>query len=873
MLATVMLEQDIKAQSVSTMTTEIFNSIRSNDPLLLNGRAFVNLLNGESAHALVQFESILSSDQDNLIAEIGVVYSFMAKKMYKEALNTLIKIFKCGAPVRLLLGICLYEYGKYSEAEHFLATCSEPIASLYLCYIYSHTGREKQALQGFHKIYKQDPTNAHALCFLSNYFFHKNEFNKAASLASKAAKHADDYLLGVASYYEGRVHHSQNHFEEAKHFYTTAYSLRPDLHCNTFALAQIHVFNNNLDEGIKLLQAILESTQKAKDNVLYETRKLLAMCLAKRSRFPESKKLLKQILVSFPDDVEVWIQLATVSTYEESKEAYDHVVRLLGDSVLDLPSEVINNIAVLTENADILQSSLSVLGSSPRLKAMSVTMRYNLALLNESIDVQESIKLYSDILKCHPNYIECSLRLGILKIANKEFDEADELFDKVLTQYPQHKDTFKLKAYSLFVKKDITAARKSFEKILQKLDKHDIYSLLALGTIYLVIAKHEKTSAQKSANHKRALEFFNKVLMLNPYNKVAANGVAVVLAQKKMYPHAKELFLRVKQVYDSIEVNLGHVYCELGQYVAALKMYESTKDHLLIAKALFYLGRSEASSELLLKAKDNLLMCSKDDHVIYNIGMCDLELAKISLAQNGTNSRELLSEALSNFEKSISLGSFVTERIKQVQSMQDDALSVAEIEKRRLAQKTEKIAKLRQLREEQRQKELEAQSALESEKQKQEEEIARKRQELLQVVRQVDERMKSHLEVDPKEEKEREKREKKEKRQVEKKLKQERKEKEKSERDAKRKISDQRKSRKQFKSLEEVEEKDFEEVNEHTKESDQNKEERNEEQNEEENEGEKEKKQNLRPQSQREFPASQLSVDQMDQVLDDLRSD
>jgi tetratricopeptide (TPR) repeat protein len=83
------------------------------------------------------------------------------------------------------------------------------------------------------------------------------------------------------------------------------------------------------------------------------------------------------------------------------------------------------------------------------------------------------------------------LRLGMIAMEKGHASEAADLYKDAIGLDERCKEAWGLLALQQSVAKALHPSRKTFERILSKIDKHDIYSLLALGNIYLQIARHE----------------------------------------------------------------------------------------------------------------------------------------------------------------------------------------------------------------------------------------------------------------------------------------------------------------------------------------------------------------------------------------------
>ena len=104
--------------------------------------------------------------------------------------------------------------------------------------------------------------------------------------------------------------------------------------------------------------------------------------------------------------------------------AYATATKILKEKVqADIPAEILNNVGALHYRLDNYQEAKIYLDEAlERCKAeaehdaqyynsIAVTTTYNLARLNEALcQFDKAEKLYKDILKEHPNYVDCYLR-------------------------------------------------------------------------------------------------------------------------------------------------------------------------------------------------------------------------------------------------------------------------------------------------------------------------------------------------------------------------------------------------------------------------------------------------------------------------------
>ncbi|KAG5461823.1 MAG: hypothetical protein BJ554DRAFT_5928, partial [Olpidium bornovanus] len=208
--------------------------------------------------------------------------------------------------------------------------------------------------------------------------------------------------------------------------------------------------------------------------------------------------------------------------------------------------------------------------SPERRDAILTTISYNVArLLEDTNDVQGAKREYRALLQRHPAYTNAHLRLGIIAQQAGNLDSAGEHFAQALAIDKNRADAVILLSALQFQRGQIRSARKSYERVLQELEKEDGYALTALGNL--------------ESEYKKALEMYSYALRYDDRNIYAANGLAVVVAERGMHQEACEmrlLFLsadagaasQIRETGGSVFpvwMNLGHCLVELEKYSEA----------------------------------------------------------------------------------------------------------------------------------------------------------------------------------------------------------------------------------------------------------------------------------------------------------------
>jgi RNA polymerase-associated protein CTR9 len=288
-----------------------------------------------------------------------------------------------------------------------------------------------------------------------------------------------------------------------------------------------------------------------------------------------------------------------------------------------IPPQLLNNIGCFYYKSDkfvqareMFQTALNATvrigendnDSSNDTDALVTTISYNLGRTYEAEGMQEEAqKVYKGLLQRHPDYTDANARLAYMAYRR---DPRHQGPDSIEAVYQKNKDNLEVRAlYGLYLhrakKRTMNVAEdqeQRFYKItLQQYDKHDVYSLTAMGNIYLSIAR-EMPREKDDERHRRrkmyekAVEFFDKALQLEPRNAYAAQGIGIALAEdKKDFPSAIQIFSKVRETIKdaTVFVNLGHVFTDTGQYSRAIENYEAalSRDPDHYNNILMFLGR------------------------------------------------------------------------------------------------------------------------------------------------------------------------------------------------------------------------------------------------------------------------------------------
>ncbi|XP_075878603.1 RNA polymerase-associated protein CTR9 homolog [Nelusetta ayraudi] len=651
----------------------------------LLGRACFCLLEGDKMdQADAQFHFVLNQSTNNIPALLGKACISFNKKDYRGALAYYKKALRtnpgCPAEVRLGMGHCFVKLSKLEKARlafgRALELNSKCVGALVGLAVLELNNKEadsiKNGVQLLSRAYTIDPSNPMVLNHLANHFFFKKDYSKVQHLALHAFHNTEVEAMQAESCYQlARSFHVQEDYDQAfQYYYQATQFASSSFVLPFFGLGQMYVYRRDKENAAQCFEKVL----KAYPNN-YETMKILGSLYAAsddQEKRDIAKGHLKKVTEQYPDDVEAWIELAQIleqTDIQGALSAYGTATRILQEKVqADVPPEILNNLGALHFRLGNLgEAKKYFLASLERAKAegehdehyynaISVTTSYNLARLYEAMcEFHEAEKLYKNILREHPNYVDCFLRLGAMARDKGNFYVASDWFKDALQINQDHPDAWSLIGNLHLAKQEWGPGQKKFERILkQPSTQNDTYSMLALGNVWLQTLHQPTRDREKEKRHQdRALAIYKQVLRNDPKNLYAANGIGAVLAHKGYYRDARDVFAQVREATADISdvwLNLAHIYVEQKQYISAVQMYENclkkfykyqnTEVLLYLARALFKCGKLQECKQMLLKARH---VAPSDTVLMFNVALVLQRLATLVLKDEKSNLKAVLS--------------------------------------------------------------------------------------------------------------------------------------------------------------------------------------------------------------------------------------
>ncbi|XP_063293935.1 RNA polymerase-associated protein CTR9 homolog isoform X1 [Pelobates fuscus] len=650
----------------------------------LLGRACFCLLEGDKMdQADAQFHFVLNQSPNNIPALLGKACISFNKKDYRGALAYYKKALRttpnCPAGVRLGMGHCFVKLSKLDKARLAFGRaldlnplCVGALVGLAVLELNNKEADSiKNGVQLLSKAYTIDASNPMVLNHLANHFFFKKDYSKVQHLALHAFHNTEVEAMQAESCYQlARSFHVQEDYDQAfQYYYQATQFAAPSFVLPFFGLGQMYIYRGDKENAAQCFEKVL----KAYPNN-YETMKILGSLYAAsddQEKRDIAKSHLKKVTEQYPDDVEAWIELAQIleqTDIQNALSAYGTATRILQEKVqADVPPEILNNVGALHFRLGNLgEAKKYFLASLDRAKAegehdehyynaISVTTTYNLARLYESLcEYHESEKLYKNILREHPNYVDCYLRLGAMARDKGNFYEASDWFKEALQINQDHPDAWSLIGNLHLAKQEWGPGQKKFERILkQPSTQNDTYSMLALGNVWLQTLHQPSRDREKEKRHQdRALAIYKQVLRNDSKNLFAANGIGAVLAHKGYVREARDVFAQVREATAEISdvwLNLAHIYVEQKQYISAVQMYENclrkfykyqnTEVLLYLARALFKCGKLLECKQILLKARH---VAPNDTVLMFNVALVLQRLATSVLKDEKSNLKEVL---------------------------------------------------------------------------------------------------------------------------------------------------------------------------------------------------------------------------------------
>jgi len=353
---------------------------------------------------------------------------------------------------------------------------------------------------------------------------------------------------------------------------------------------------------------------------------------------------------------------------------------------------ILNSIKEEEEESNKPISILIEQTNSLLLSPTAISIAFNLARLHEDAGrTIAAIELHKAIIKRHPTYVNCYLRLACIARDAGSLEDCSEWLKGAVKVAPGNPEVLTVVGNLHLSLRDWAPAQSLFTELLaSKNPKVEAYSQLSLGNIYF---SNLNTPGKYAKHLTHSSDFYRRILQKDPSNFYAANGLGTILAERGDLFKAKEVFNRVREVSgDGIPdtlLNLGHIYLAQRKHPEALQMYQrymtrmntfnaahgarSNEDEeilLYIAFAYFDWARQTESfnnakaapaDERYQKCIEHIelaMKCSKEDNLVLRYNWCMVKLQAANcvlqkLTRNIPRTAREVKDALTGLEESL----------------------------------------------------------------------------------------------------------------------------------------------------------------------------------------------------------------------------
>lgn len=519
-------------------------------------------------------------------------------------------------------------------------------------------------------LYNKNHNDPVVLLVLVSYYFSKEEYDTVEKIINKIIfdmtgenkltkfrtsskmSHFQLNILSNCTMWLGRIFFAKSKFTQSQKFFHEAIKLNANNLLAKLGLGESQFNRGSIEESIITYESILKTNPKCLE-VIFSLGILYSQQKSKKKTDLSIKTLERYLNLSDnfvaqnfgkndfkikknnePIFTSAFLYLSDLYIFKDINQSLNYlnkVIEFEKQKNQDVSIEILNNIGViyflkedyqkannyfemvLDKLKDIKSENISL------IETIKITLKYNLSRTRELIDVNDSKKIYKEILETHPKYFFAEIRLLFLECISDEenLPKIKVQLDKLLRTY--YSDLNLRSFYGWFVKNfgkklglksDLDTSHQ--KKTLIDYDYHDCYALISLANIYCIMARDIKeTSTQEIIKKKkyyiRAIELFTKVLSIDSKNVFAAQGLAIIYIENNHLNEGIEILRKIKDSLNDITVylNLGHALTTSKKYLNAIENYEialtkftdekDSKIHTYLGKTWYLKAMSEKS--------------------------------------------------------------------------------------------------------------------------------------------------------------------------------------------------------------------------------------------------------------------------------------
>ncbi|KAJ1909332.1 protein required for normal CLN1 and CLN2 G1 cyclin expression [Tieghemiomyces parasiticus] len=712
------------------LATALFNEadrIDPNQPTTWLGKGILYWLRRQPDLALSQFSDVLEQQPHSVAAKFGLARVYFSQKRYRDALalyQQLLSQHPTGVPdPRLGLGLCYHKLDMVRQAKLAFERAVEinprqVTARVLLAILYFNEFKAARqrgedpvpaqllevGLGYLRAAYVHDRRHPVVADLMADYLFTRQDYAGSIAFATAGALAADMHAIEAESHYQlGRNYHRLEDFDRALTHYRRATDLNPQHQLTQFGLGQVYLHRGELTAALEIFQGFVKRFPD-----FIEAWNLVGSIFARmpdhqqdaQAAFGRVLALVGERTAEAGLAVSPGLYMDIGRTYEnlnlgQALQAYQSALRLYEPpaetngavaSTLTAPPTLLNNIGALLHlqkdlpGAEVhYERALTAAASDP---VVATTVKYNLARLREAQDrPSDAQTLFKALVADHPAYLDAYLRMGVLAQRAGDPAAAETWFLDAVDVAPKATLPAILLGLHFVAQRDLNTGRRTLERVLQDLDRHDTMALTAVGNIHLRTARGQPDSKVRHKFYRHAYRFFETALTHDHRNLYAAHGLGILLADRGRYAEARSTLTQVREAcgdtQPAVTFNLGHVLVGLGQYRSAVLQYEtaikkltalpashpvhrelpSHELYLCLSRAQYTIARSEKNESIMAQAlasAERALELQPDDLTVsYDLALVAQAYAQL-VADKPTDQRSVadITQALVHLERS-----------------------------------------------------------------------------------------------------------------------------------------------------------------------------------------------------------------------------
>ncbi|KAL5098317.1 hypothetical protein RYX36_002644 [Vicia faba] len=652
------------------LATQYYNKasrIDMHEPSTWVGKGQLLLAKGEVEQASAAFKIVLDGDRDNVPALLGQACVEFNRGRYSDSLELYKRALQvypnCPAAVRLGIGLCRYKLGQFEKArqafERVLQLDPENVEALVALAIMDLRSNEavgiRKGMVKMQRAFEIYPYCAMALNYLANHFFFTGQHFLVEQLTETALSVTNHGPTKSHSYYNlARSYHSKGDYDKAGVYYMASVKEISKPHEFVFpyyGLGQVQIKLGDFRSALSNFEKVLEVYP---DNC--ETLKALAYIYVQLGQTDKGLEFIRKATKIDPRDAQAFLELGELLILSDTGAALDAFKTartLFKKEGQEAPIELLNNVGVLQFErgefelakqtfkealgdgiwlsffSEANKSSIDAATSTLKFKDMQlfhdlesngqfvevpwdkVTVLFNLARLLEQLNESGTASLlYRLVLFKYPDYIDANLRLAAIAKARNNILLSIELVNDALKVNDKCPNALSMLGELELKNDDWVKAKETLRAASDATDGKDSYATLSLGNWnYFAAVRNEKRNPKLEATHlEKAKELYTRVMIQHSSNLYAANGAAVVFAEKGHFEVSKDIFTQVQEAASGsvfvqmpdVWINLAHVYFAQGNFALAVKMYQNCLRkfyHNTDSQILLYLARTYYEAE------------------------------------------------------------------------------------------------------------------------------------------------------------------------------------------------------------------------------------------------------------------------------------